>query len=120
MAELRLAFLLAVTSLVALGMSGRLAFVAHEFRGRLRQITALLLFVLVLCLSVFYPLAAFGHANTIDPEIVWFPALFAGHVLLSSFLLGWWLLSGRPDLRTFLALPPQDLRSTLRAGVTTG
>ena len=49
-----------------------------------------------------------------------FYSLFALHAILLVFLLGWWLLSGRPDLREFLNIRHERPLEVVAIGVSVG
>ena len=49
-----------------------------------------------------------------------FWSLFTLHILLLIFLLGWWLLSGRPPIRRFMNLLPQDPLRSIAVGIAVG
>lgn len=53
-------------------------------------------------------------------ENVPFWTLFATHVLLLIFLGGWWLLSGMPDLRSFVNLQKTDGMNATLVGIAVG
>jgi hypothetical protein len=53
-------------------------------------------------------LPAFSLGRPIDPARLSLPSILALQQLLSVFLLSWWLLSGRPPLKEFLALSTPD------------
>ncbi len=120
MAELRLAFLLAIVFLIAVGAAGRLRFLARELRSTGRRVAALVLLLAVLLLTVFYPVATASEAGQLDPASLWFPALFAGHACIAVFLWAWWQLRGRPAPRDFLFLPANRLLAGLRTGALAG
>lgn len=120
MPQFSLAALLAAAFLFYLGSTGRLRFIARECDTAPRRAAALLLLGGVLTLAVFFPVTSAGHAASVDPEVIWFPSIFAGHVVLVAALAAWWLLAGRPDVRAFLVLPPQDIGQALRTGIAAG
>lgn len=102
----RLALVAALVALTfaLLALSGRLRALREEFPDRWRGALGLLLLACILAEVVFGPTAAPGEAADVDPGTIWFPSLFAGHLLLAIFLLCWWML-GRPmPLRRFLRL----------------
>src|SRR5262245_29817342 len=98
----------------------RLEFLHWELDGNRRRWLGLALLYVVLTVAVFFPVATFGEARDFDPADIDFWALFAGHLLLVSFLVAWWLLSGRPAWRSYLSLPRQPLARACWSGVTTG
>src|SRR5664280_71748 len=78
------------------------AFRHDVFSSPSRKRAALLLLVLVLIATTLLPAAAGGRAP--DVSTLRFFQVFAVQAILAGFLLGWWLLSGRPPLRSFLGL----------------
>jgi membrane protease YdiL (CAAX protease family) len=101
---MHLALLLCLSALALLALSGRLAFLVIEFPQRLRRLVAAILFAAVLLVAVFLPTATGGESD-IDVEALWLPSLFAGHVVLTVFLLVWWRLRpSRESLSRFLLL----------------
>lgn len=65
-------------------------------------------------------LPAFSLGRPIDPARLSLGAILALQQLLAVFLLAWWLLSGRPPLREFLALATHDPGRQARLGVVVG
>ena len=55
-----------------------------------------------------------------DVSTLRFSQVFAVQALLAGFLLGWWLLSGRPPLRAFLGLDSERPLAEAGAGVALG
>jgi membrane protease YdiL (CAAX protease family) len=104
MHDLQIAALLAVACLAFLAAIGRLRFLVREFRGRARRTVAAALLCAVLVVSVFFPTVSGGDADLQSTEDLWFPALFAGHALLATFLLAWWRLRRRGSLAELLLL----------------
>ncbi|MEO8218037.1 MAG: CPBP family intramembrane glutamic endopeptidase [Acidobacteriota bacterium] len=49
-----------------------------------------------------------------------FWSLFTLHIILLIFLLGWWLLSGRPPIRKFMNLLPGDPLRSVSVGIAVG
>lgn len=119
MSQLQLAALLSLLCLAGLALLGYRPYV-DEFRGRLRQTIAAFLLLAILTLAVFYPVTSFGEAEEIDPTMLWFPTLLAGHVLLGTFLVLWWLLRADTTLARFLHLSSGDVWAKVRRGVLTG
>src|SRR5450759_774305 len=70
------------------------AFRHDAFSSPSRKRAALLLLVLVLIATTLLPAAAGGRAP--DVSTLRFFQVFAVQAILAGFLLGWWLLSGRP------------------------
>ena len=62
-------------------------------------------------------LPAFSLGRPIDPALLSLPSILALQQLLLFFLLGWWLLAGRPDVSEFLALTAPDPRREVRTGL---
>jgi membrane protease YdiL (CAAX protease family) len=119
MSQLQLAVLMAFACVTALAFAGYRPYV-DECRGRVRQTLAAFLFIGILAIVVFYPVTSFGEAEEIDPQVIWFPTLLAGHFLLVIFLLLWWRLRGDVSISKFLHVSSADLWSKVRLGLTTG
>lgn len=120
MPSLALAALLGVLTLAALAAAGRVRAWRDEFPSTARWLVGLAALLAVLILTVFYPTVEPGAAADVDPETLWFPALFAAHVVLVGFLLAWWLLGWPQPLLRFLRLEtasPPDLLLGLRVGL---
>jgi membrane protease YdiL (CAAX protease family) len=117
--QLQLAVLLALVCVALFALAGWRPYV-DEFRGRVRRLTAALLFIAILALAVFYPVTSFGKAEDIDPQTIWFPTLLMGHYLLTGFLLLWWRLRGDTGLGRFLRLSSDRLAEKVRQGVGVG
>lgn len=101
---MRLALLLSLSALALLALTGRLTFLVTEFPRRGRRLVAALLFAAVLLAAVFLPTVS-GRGQDIEVDAIWFPSLFAGHVVLTAFLLVWWRLRPIPGaLSRFLLL----------------
>lgn len=58
--------------------------------------------------------------RTIEPDQVSFWSLFLLHVILVIFLAGWWTLSGRPPIRSFLNWQPADGSRAAAVGLAVG
>jgi membrane protease YdiL (CAAX protease family) len=100
----QLAALAAVACLGLLALTGRLGFIAEELPEPSRRIVGTLLLVGVLTICVFYP-AVSGDAADLQPDEIYFPALFIGHWVLGGFVFAWWALSQpRPSLARHLRL----------------
>jgi membrane protease YdiL (CAAX protease family) len=115
-----LAGALGIACLVAFALTGRLRCVREEFATQPRRALALLLLWVVLVLTVFYPTIDPGTAADIDPETLWFPALFTTHIVLTGFLVLWWALAYPQPLLRFIRLEtasPADLPLGLQVGV---
>ncbi len=111
---------LGIACLIALAVSGRLVCVREEFASWPRRGLALVLLWVVLVLTVFYPTVEPGAAAAIDVDTIWFPSLFIAHVLLTAFLLVWWMLAYPQPLLRFIRLEPAappDLLYGLRLGL---
>jgi membrane protease YdiL (CAAX protease family) len=104
MSHLALAAAVAAVFLLFLWVRGRLAFVRDEMPTPLRLIAALVLLWGVLIACVFYPTVSPGDAVDVDPQVIWFPSLFTGHVILVGFLVAWRYLARPTPLRRFLRL----------------
>jgi membrane protease YdiL (CAAX protease family) len=114
-----LAGALALLCLLAFAASGRLACVREEFPTWPRRAIALVLFWAILVATVFYPTVSPGEAANVDPETLWFPALFTGHVLLCGFLFVWWWLAWPQPFLRFIRLEtatPADIALGVRVG----
>ncbi len=94
------------------------AFRHDAFPSRWRKRAALVLLVLVLIATTLLPAAAGGRAP--DVSTLRFSQVFALQALLAGFLLGWWLLSGRPPARSFLGLDSKRPLQEAGAGVALG
>jgi len=94
------------------------AFRHDAFSSPWRKRAALFLLVLVLIATALLPAAAGGRAP--DVSTLRFSQVFAVQALLAGFLLGWWLLSGRPPVRSFLGLDSKRPVAEAGAGVALG
>lgn len=95
----------------------------ERFPSPFRRGLAVTLLVFVLALASVGPLISFETAAASDPPgEMGFSALFLGHALLAGFLLGWWVLAGRSDPATFLALrvPRAAVSAELQVGAAGG
>ena len=119
MSQIQLAFLLSLVCVGALALAGLRPYV-DEFQRRWRQTLAACLLVAILAVAVVAPVTAFGEWQDIDPDLIWFPTLFAGHVLLAGFLCAWWSLRGDLSIFKFLSLSSAQLGDKLRHGVRAG
>lgn len=59
-------------------------------------------------------------AGGIDPAAISFWSLFTLHLLLVVFLVGWWLMAGRPPVTRFLNLQRGNVGESLLLGVVVG
>jgi len=117
--QVQLAFLLSLLFVGALALTGRRPYI-DEFQRRWKQTLAACLLIAILAVAVVAPVTSFGEVADVDPELIWFPTLFAGHVLLLSFLAAWWSLRGDVSLPQFLSLSSDRLGDKLRRGVSAG
>ena len=119
MLRVQLALLAALACLALLSATGYLGFLRDEFPERRRRwlATAFLLGILTAC--VFFPAVSPDQAANLEPETIWFPALFLGHALITVFLLVWWMLRGDISLSRFLHLDPL-LPSDVNVGLFLG
>lgn len=114
-----MSFALSLVCVAVLALAGRRPYF-QEFRGQVRQTIAAGLLIGILALAVFFPVTSFGEAEEIDPALLWFPSLFAGHVLLAAFLVCWWRLRGGIGMGRFLHLSRAGLWDKVRRGVRVG
>lgn len=115
-----LVVLLTAATFALLAWSGRLRSLTEEFPNRPRAAGGLLLLAVILALAVFYPTVYPGAAADVDPETMWFPSLFAGHVMLIIFLQAWWLLAWPLSPSRYLRLEGAtagDIALGVRAGM---
>jgi membrane protease YdiL (CAAX protease family) len=117
--QLQLSVLLSLVCVALLAVMGRRPYV-EECRGRFRQTIAAFLLIGILAIVVFYPVTSFGEAEDIDLEMLWFPSLLTGHVVLTVFLLLWWRLRGDVSLAVFLHLSGRGVWEKIRRGVVIG
>jgi membrane protease YdiL (CAAX protease family) len=75
-------------------------------------------FMLLLCLLIVA--SALAPPSAKDLARVPFYSLFSLHVILLVFLIGWWLLVGRPPLRTFLNIQREHTGEALLTGFAVG
>ncbi|MEO8601375.1 MAG: type II CAAX endopeptidase family protein [bacterium] len=111
---------LALLFLAACGVTGRLVCLRDEFPNWPRRLIALGAFWAILVATVFYATVSPGDATDIDTETLWFPTLFAGHVLLCVFLVIWWRLAWPQPFLRFIHLEtaaPSDIPLGLRVGM---
>jgi len=99
-----LILLLTTLTFTALARTGRLRLLREEFPTRGRFALALLLLAAILAIVVWGPAVSPGEAAEVDPETLWFPQIFIGHVLIVIFLQCWWMLGWPLPLRRFLRL----------------
>ena len=96
--------LLTVMTFALLAWSGRLRTLAEEFPNRPRAALGLLLLAGILAVIVFYPTVYPGDAADVDPATMWFPSIFAGHVVILIFLQAWWMLAWPMPVPRYLRL----------------
>ncbi len=89
-----------------------------RFPTPLRKVAALALLFVVLATTVILP--ASESSLPIDTSRLSFGGVFLVQALLAGFLVLWWLLSGRPPLRDFLALKSGRPLVEAGAGVCLG
>jgi membrane protease YdiL (CAAX protease family) len=119
MYDFALASSVALAFLLLLGVSGRLRFLLSEMPSWSRRIAALGLLWGVLVACVFYPTVSPGDAVDVDPQTLWFPSIFTGHLVLSGFLILWWFLAQPISARRFLRLE-QASQSDISYGLELG
>jgi len=102
---------------VVMVADARGAFRNDTFATIARKRAALALLVFVLAISVLLPVAS---APPTDARQLRFANVFTGHAALLLFLGSWWLLSGRPPLRDFLALRSRNPLLEAGAGISLG
>lgn len=71
-------------------------------------------------LTFFVVASSQSQANAQQLASTPFWSLFASHALLMIFLLGWWLLAGRPSLVRFMNLQTDDLAQQVLIGIGVG
>ncbi len=94
------------------------AFARDRFPSALRRRTALVLLFGVFILTVLIP--ASSNPGEIDTRGLRFPDIFTSQLLLSAFLVSWWLLAGRPRFSEFLSLQSEDPLHEAGAGICLG
>lgn len=119
MPEPVIAAVVGVALLAALAASGRLRFLAEEIPTWPRRLIALALLWGVLVACVITPTISPGEMADVDPATIWFPSIFLGHLVLSGFLVAWWLLAWRMPLPRFLRLEGAA-RGDVRFGIMVG
>ena len=117
--RLQISVLLSLLCVAALALAGRRPYV-DEFGRRWRQTVAAFLLIAILAVAVFFPVTSFGEAEEIDLELLWFPSLFLGHLVLGAFLLAWWWLRHDVRLGAFLHLSPAHVWDKVRHGLSVG
>lgn len=119
MSQLQLAGLLSLICVAAFAAAG-VAPYRDEFESRPRRLVAALLLIAILAVTVFLPMTTFRDGDVLDPEAIWFPALFLGHLFLALFLAAWWLLRGNLSLGSFLQLSGAELGGQVARGLFAG
>ncbi|HEY3349294.1 MAG TPA: CPBP family intramembrane glutamic endopeptidase [Thermoanaerobaculia bacterium] len=94
------------------------AFRRDAFPTPLRKRLALGLLFLLLVATTVLPAAAGGRPP--DVSTLRITQVFLVQGILAAFLASWWLLAGRPPLRTFLALESKQPGPEAAAGVALG
>jgi len=90
------------------------------FPSRWRAVLAYGLLAAVLMLTVALPIATAWRGQAIGVEALGPLNLFAGQIVLATFLLAWFALQENRSLRSFLHLPSGAWRSRAVAGVRIG
>lgn len=96
--------ILTAATFALLAWSGRLRSMAEEFPNRPRAAAGLVLLAGLLALIVYYPTVYPGAAADVDPQTMWFPSIFAGHVVILIFLQAWWMLAWPIPVPRYLRL----------------
>lgn len=118
MSEFQLATILAILCVALLALVGCVPYIV-EFSSLWRRTLAALLFIEILTIAVFMPVSM-HELPEFDPQHVWFPMLFAGHVAITAFLFVWWRLRGDVSLGEFLSVSGGGLGKKLWQGVVYG
>ena len=119
MVHLLAALLLGGVVVGALLVSGRLR--VEAFPSASRRALALALLTGTIAIACIAPLLQYPETDpNRDLSDLPFFALFFGHALLTTFLVLWWILVGRPDPRRFLHGSFADLGDGLRLGAAAG
>lgn len=119
MSQLQLALLLAVLCVAALALFGCRPYV-EEFKSPLRRLVAALLFVGVLTVAVFLPVASYGDIGELAASDLSVPLMLVGHVILVAFLVVWWWLRGDATFAEFLHLSTDEIGPRIVQGIATG
>ncbi|HMM34259.1 MAG TPA: hypothetical protein PKA62_05930, partial [Thermoanaerobaculia bacterium] len=109
---------LPVVAAIVVVAARRGAFRRDAFPHERRRAGALVALGVTLAATTILP--AFSLGRPIDPALLSLPSILALQQLLLFFLLGWWLLAGRPDVSEFLALTAPDPRREVRTGLVVG
>ena len=94
------------------------AFRRDPFPSERRRAAALVALGVTLAATTILP--AFSLGRPIDPARLSLPEILALQQLLALFLVGWWLLAGRPPAGAFLALDAPSPRREVVTGVVVG
>ncbi len=94
------------------------AFGRDAFPSPARKRLALVLLVLLLVTTTLLPAVAGGRPP--DVSTLKISQVFLVQGILAAFLAAWWLLAGRPPLKTFLALESERPGAEAAAGVALG
>ncbi len=96
-------------------------FSSDHFSSPLMRVLAYLwLGLLLFVLAVLITGSSLKTPTARDLTHVPFYSLFALHGILIIFLLGWWLLTGRPPLRQFLNIPREGTGNAVLTGFAVG
>jgi membrane protease YdiL (CAAX protease family) len=85
-----------------------------------RRGLAVALLFLTLFATVLLPFAAGLSGSAPDVEHMSVMSVFGVHIVLTAFLIAWYLLSGRPDVATFLSLRTDRPGRLLALGMVVG
>jgi membrane protease YdiL (CAAX protease family) len=116
-----LLFILIVFAGMIYGNEGYGLFSADHFQTKARKIGAYVwlgLFLVLLTLMIVE--SALAPATSRDLSRVPFYSLFLLHAILIVFLLGWWLLAGRPPLGEFLNIRTERAGEAVMTGFAVG
>lgn len=119
MDQVILAFGLAILGVAVLAAAGYRPY-WEEFSSLWRRLVALLLFVGILALAVFLPVASYGEVGGLHVEDLSVSILLSGHLVLAAFLAVWWILRGDLSAAHFLSLSSENLGDKFRQGIVTG
>jgi membrane protease YdiL (CAAX protease family) len=119
MSPLEIAALCGLSCVVLFSLLGWVPY-RDEFRWGWRRFVALLLWFGVLVSIVFLPVAHGVEGGHLDPQLLWFPQLFEGHVVIACFLFAWWRLRGDITLATLLSLSASGLGRKVKDGIVAG
>jgi len=117
--QLQLAFLLAILCVAGLAAMGCRPYL-DEFQSPWRRLVAAALFVAILTLAVFLPVASYGGVGELSLAELTVPDMLVGHVILIVFLASWWVLRGDITMARFLHLSSDDLGAKITQGLAAG